>query len=814
MNFDLHSWKCLQRKTQRVVYWATCLFLYLIAPVCLAEDEWSPGSTDDSWKAISKLQSVNATARVRSPFVTQCCTSSELVERLAAISWIARTQSSSHIPDLELRLSDDVPMVRLFAYEALQSFRHPNAIALVLRYEDKIPENASALKGMGFYSTSGRTAVATPSPYPASIQDRSFKTKQQWLDQSLDFTEWVNEQQEQANENDSAQSKVRLPTSIFSRDELIGVEADAGVSVYIERVRNLRAIGIFQPAQTPVADELRQEKSELNIRYFSPRSAREPILPGIYAVQILQRLPQSSGMGGGLGAGSFTQGDAGDAFPFFVRINRSNEDEQEVDNLLKEIKSPERIERLGQLRSRNAVVRLIDHYRGATDCDRVKIGEALARIGDGRAAEVLFEKPEPHCRDVDQGFEPAPPKNISEWISELDDEAQIACIDQVAEATSLSPSLSEAERQAGARKLKAALNCLHRPLIPKYAQLIEKLFQNRIGQIAKQELGKERSFQEYLLAEAMVAASNDDPDSIKELLKRIEELDLPELYFRVIAELDQRVHALHYSSASRLTIYEHFTKWRGVEQLSQEQAANAASVLNRMARESFDLPLAIAKPVWSTKEFDREYILDDHQQFWSVEHGMATLWGTFCRQLPQLHLVDADTLCVVADSGAIQVVQRGRKVKSWTALQLFAGLDAAKMRMGQRVGSVGDSLVVSTQSTFVFVAPISEKGEPWRVPDPQLLKPLPADAFDDDNPFRVDPEVASKPIQRNKQTPMSGVPNVWKLGSKILIENRGEIDFAIQCVDVKERKVLWEKQKSETNLRKMIEDEGWKPLTR
>ena len=516
----------------------------------------------------------------------------------------------------------------------------------------------------------------------------------------------------------------------------------------------------------------------------------------------------------GMGGHVIDQVTSSNQFPFFIRINRSKADELEVEKLVQDVTSLEAVERLGQLRSSEAVPQLIERYRGATDCERVKIGEALAKIGDGRAAEIIFEKPAPHCREFEvASIDGNPPVNIKEWIRALDDEAQFGCINQVSEAmNNRTSNATRDEQYETARKLNVALSCLHRPLIPANAQLIEKLFQDRIGQIAKQEPGKEKQFQEQMLAEAMVAASNGDPKMTAELLKRIEDLELPELYLRVIELLAPKLSS---TSEYRQAIYEHFSKWRGVDRLPEPLAGYANTILKRMAYEFMERPSFITKPVWSSKEFGREYVFDDSQQFWSIENGKPELWGTFCRNLPQLRLLDADTLCVVTESAAIQVVSPGRKIRSLTASQLFADLDSAEIRRGAiRVASVGKNLVVSSQSTFVFVVPIFEEIAPWRVPDPQIIQSYPADAFDKDNPFGVDPEAVRKPIRRGKETPKSGVPNVWKQGARILIENRGEIEFAIQCVDVNDRKVLWEKQRTEIDVRKMVQDEGWQPASR
>ena len=90
------------------------LVLSIWSQATLADDLWSPGSGGPMWARITRLQSVNLKSRVRSPFVSECCLSDDPVERLAAIAWIGRTRSEKHVPDLELRLADQIREVRLW----------------------------------------------------------------------------------------------------------------------------------------------------------------------------------------------------------------------------------------------------------------------------------------------------------------------------------------------------------------------------------------------------------------------------------------------------------------------------------------------------------------------------------------------------------------------------------------------------------------------------------------------------------------------------------------------------------------------------
>ena len=249
----LTLWKSIRIRLQRTVVSILFVLLTSISSVGLAGDDWSPGATNDTWQRISRLQSVHAAARVRSPFVTQCCSSSDPVERMAAISWIARTQSSTHIPDLELRLSDDLLIVRLLAYEALKSFRHADAIALVIRYSDKIPTDTTALNRIRFYAFSGSgMRGASCFPYPRAIEDGSTKAKQQWLSHSFDYTEWVNDQADQLTESAASHPNINLPTSVIDRNDWIRVSADAAINVHISAMREPPAFEVDRSMQSPV----------------------------------------------------------------------------------------------------------------------------------------------------------------------------------------------------------------------------------------------------------------------------------------------------------------------------------------------------------------------------------------------------------------------------------------------------------------------------------------------------------------------------------------------------------------------------------
>ena len=117
---------------------------------------------------------------------------------------------------------------------------------------------------------------------------------------------------------------------------------------------------------------------------------------------------------------------------------------------------------------------------------------------------------------------------------------------------------------------------------------------------------------------------------------------------------------------------------------------------------------------------------------------------------------------------------------------------------------------MSTYGSLVLILPLSENGAPWFVGVPAIRETLAPDAYDEENPFQQQADNTPTLNQRVE----GGYNQVWSKGDTILVQNRGRYSYAIQCVNLITRKVVWEKQRTELDLPKLIETEGWIELTK
>ena len=760
----------------------------------LADDFWSPGSGGPVWARITRLQSVDLKSRVRSPFVSECCLSDDPVERLAAIAWIGRTRSEKHVPDLELRLADKFKEVRQLAFEALQILDDPHAKKLVLQTMQEVDDFSNeALKLPSYRRSESSMGAANHDESALSdlLKGLSLKKRKEWIEKCVDQPQWLLEKPRESKDV-KYDFHVVLKQSVLNRDESLTVSVDSlppesraaeeYKSVRIDRVRDLKCIKHRLSRSFWDSGELLRTKMKDGDWNYDVGANFQSVVPGVYAFAF--RSPHSS-------MGTYN-------FPFFIRINRSQKDEQAIPALISQLPNVAAARELGELRSREAVPKLIEYFRNSAECEHGGVGISLGIIGDGRAAEAFLDLPSIHCQDSDG--------NTGDWINELDSSAQVALsqrLNEISAFTKSWDSMNNWERSNGLLCYSLALAYSDRPLTVNQTEVTELL----IDKVALHYTVDVSAFQ---IVDLMTAYARGDPLILQRMLKKIE--ISPILYLHAV----QGVTFHHrfeneLSMDCRIAVRDALVDLVSSANLNSELQDFATRLLKRV---EIDIRVSVESSNFpSVARFGRQYYMDNRRGLWCKDKASSNLWCTFCRPIASWSVVDADIICVAMSDGSIQVVRGGKSIKSWDSTDLWKSFDERSLKVllrGPRIGKANSELVVSTYGSLVMILPLSENGAPWFVGVPAIRETLPPDAYDEENPFQQQADNTPTLNQRVE----GGYNQVWSKGDTILVQNRGRYSYAIQCVNLITRKVVWEKQRTELDLPKLIETEGWIELTK
>lgn len=352
-----------------------------LALPALSADDWSPESGGASWERIPRLQSVASTSATDTQFVIDCCHSEEVVERLAAISWIARTQNVRHVAELQRLLSDSVREVRKLAFEALLAMPHPDAATSVLKAIDTMPDlTAGSLEDLSY-----RRPGLVPRHDSQRLEMLSTllpDERRDWTAHLLDQKEWISQYAQERKE--VARYQVWLNSSVMQLGGSLTLAlkpAGSGANDAeppermianripdLKRARNRLSDILYDSAELKRTQAAgRQWQYELTPRY-------RPVAVGIYAFSAASTEESSHGVEG---------------FPFFIRVNRSLQDEREIPQLLKRLPDHEAALRLGLLRVRDAAPQLIEQFRSMPPgCEQSEIAAALAMVERPRRSSI------------------------------------------------------------------------------------------------------------------------------------------------------------------------------------------------------------------------------------------------------------------------------------------------------------------------------------------------------------------------------------------------------------------------------------------
>lgn len=361
----------------KTLNWLTCLAVVCWASLADAADRWSRGADNESWDRIGRLQSVEHTARVRSEFVVKCIESDQPIERAAAVCWIARTLSVPHVVDLENRLSDERMEVRRLAWNAILVMPDVKAAQIVLRMVESERKLLPVAAG---------GQMVSPMQFPEHICGLSLVERKKWLADLGDREAWIKRFVEERTPKQNLTGAI-----VASR-----LEAKSGLQFTIHpQATHVISNGVWCVSETSVEHAFRKSEwgpprvnhttagTSLQV-YFQNSEAVEP---SIYKVALTsdERLR-------GFAISKSRLSDLS-AFPFFIRIDRSAQQEQEILKLLNQPLDKRIIQRLGELRAEEAVPKLVQHFFNSDPDTQFDLARTLSLIGDERAVGSFIEVP-------------------------------------------------------------------------------------------------------------------------------------------------------------------------------------------------------------------------------------------------------------------------------------------------------------------------------------------------------------------------------------------------------------------------------------
>ena len=535
------------------------------AAMAKAGDAWSPGAaTGEAWQRIQRLQSVSQTARVRSPFVTQCLESNYAIERAAAVCWVVRTRSAVHAADLEKRLSDECAVVRQLAWNALLNLPNAEAIGIVLRNVETQSELPEVFHSGGMSSGS-------------MVVDGSLAKRRTWLASLGDRDAWIKSFLKRQLEDNLSPPlpSVELKSCILDSDDNVFFVVKSLEELREPRTQSLRA------NMGSLILEHNARESMMNRSYPPTKSAeivdgglqvrlmeKDTLSPGVYSLSV----DLDSGMGSGV-AGSF---------PFFVRVHRTEDQEREVQQLLGEPLDDSAVGRLGLLRASAAVPKLIEYFESHGGCERTSAGRALAMIGDARAASVFLKAPHWGCGD--SGW------TCFQEFFELDAPVREICDEKIFEIGSrLRDQLSEVnefKKRPRVTDLQLALYRCQRPLNEKQVKVLIDVIQ-QFKQAAIQAPEQERIYHYMEMSPLIIAYLGTDASNTTAWLKANQ--DQPELILQFLRELTwpapKENTRFEYSSRFWQALYDELTHWKSSAQLSPEQIMRLTRSISEIQNE-------------------------------------------------------------------------------------------------------------------------------------------------------------------------------------------------------------------------------------
>lgn len=304
----------------------------------------------------------------------------------------------------------------------------------------------------------------------------------------------------------------------------------------------------------PIVKTARADGDSLQIE-FSDIGASEQISPGVYAVSLTPGIQSNRTAIG--------------HFPFYIRVNRSASQDQEIEQLLNNPLNMKAVERLGRLRSHRAVPLLIEYFMATKDCEQASAGTALAMIGDERAARVLLQVPGLSCHDSSSSSQ--------SLLRELDPAVQKICSQSLIEIgrqllENWRPNLSAHERLLSLGSVRLAFYNCERPLGEKQARIGEELI-SRLLDESRRLSGTERRQQNLIVSEFVIAYLGNESERILWWLSANK--DDPELVLEFLRELGwagrMEQTGFEYSTQCLHELCEAITRWKAVAKLTEEQ---------------------------------------------------------------------------------------------------------------------------------------------------------------------------------------------------------------------------------------------------
>lgn len=535
--------------TSRIIFLVVCALT--VCSSGSAEDQWSKGSAGESWDRINRLQSMGRRAHTRSNFVVTCTQSENAVERAAAVSWIARTGSFAHVEDLKALLNDPSPTVRRLAWLALLNLPDVNAAKIVLwaieTKEMLPPVDEDQYGGIG-----------------AEIDDlvricqESFVERNNWIAGIANRDEWIDRHLKDFTNSTSVQ--IELKCSIVDATEhfLFSVTPDTNVIFQAFLSEPIEVESAAQRAWSDLSPNARVVVQDLELLHVEPmdnENATEEFPPGVYAVSFQP-------------TGKFEPTPL-ERFPFYVRIQRSSIQEQEIQELLEKPLNSQAVKRLGRLRAQAAVPSLIEHFVSSTGCEQFLTGKSLALIGDARATKAFLNVHRLSCDDTSssshsllQMLDPNAKRICSEAILEMG----TALLDNWESTLSTDNRWREIFRVA-----QAFYNC-ERPLRAEQIGIGAELA-SRLVEQGRSLVGDERQVHLYLTSEYLVAYLGGDSTLIVEWVRANRED--PELILAFLREFlwSSRMEAtgFEYSRQCLQELEKEILQWRTSASLNEDQ---------------------------------------------------------------------------------------------------------------------------------------------------------------------------------------------------------------------------------------------------
>lgn len=390
------------------------IYTLLVTSCCFAQvdpshkDPFAPDYVDETWTRISLLQKSELSGDLTPEFVRTSLASKFVIERKAALVWIGRTRAHAFTPDVARCIHDDIESVRQLALRTLLVVGDPNAKPIILETLGNMPDVENS-------SRNTRRALADMLAYrglPSELALLNMSQRKQWL------TEF--DQKNFRNEHAFPMLKIAGERGNFFSYDLLPNEpqnkiGDSNLYPTLSLPHSVlhdRKFSLFVALPTRSI----KVNNDARIRWSRSRSVKptDPFFKQRFSespVFTLKGPPARELKFALLFSHQLERGDV-DLYPgiyqfeiedthelFFIKLQRSKEQERKCRELLGLLPDLAAVRELGHLKYAAAFEKITELFPKLDDCKKATVADALCAIGDPRAVRMMLDQVDFRCQD-------------------------------------------------------------------------------------------------------------------------------------------------------------------------------------------------------------------------------------------------------------------------------------------------------------------------------------------------------------------------------------------------------------------------------